>query len=433
MMISSIGRKKPNITDSKDDSLPTPGMFWNSLTSIQKFAIKLFKISTTKQLDISSTNHVIIMDSVPTLPFDLITEILSRLPVKFLLKFQCVSKSWNSLISHDPNFAKKHLTKSTTHSLNSLGFTFPGILTMYPPDFFFNTFVFTNVKQHEHPSQECNRCLRAKKVEIVGSCNGILCLAYKEFIQLWNPTIGKLKELPVLRNPHHLNIAYGFGYDSVTDHYKVVVVLWDHCGDEKTQVKVNTLGTKLWKNIEEEFPFGSIPDQKSGKCVSGTINWLASSRRWPRPSPRFIVSLDLRNESYQKVLLPDNVEVNDNSLTLDVSSDCLCMISGHDVWLMKEYGKKESWNKLFTISYTHNPRLSYSFTKVVYIFEDGQVLLQIKMAFVRPQLMIYDPRIATFKFVTFQKSFYGSRFFDLDVSKYGGLVVSIESLISPCS
>ncbi|XP_058784935.1 F-box/kelch-repeat protein At3g23880-like [Vicia villosa] len=388
MMISSIKRKNPNITDSGDDS-------------------------------------------PPTLPFDLITEILSRLPVKLLLQLRSVSKSWNSLISQDPNFAKKHLTNSTTHSLNSLGFTFPGILTMYPPDFFFNTSVFTNVKQHEHPSQECNRCLRAKKVEIVGSCNGILCLAYKEFIQLWNPTIRKLKELPVLRNPHHRNIAYGFGYDSVTDHYKVVVVLWDHCGDEKTQVKVNTLGTKLWKNMEE-FPFGSIPDQKSGKCVSGTINWLASSRRWPRPSLRFIVSLDLRNESYQKVLLPDNVEVNENSLTLDVSSDCLCMISGHDVWLMKEYGKKESWNKLFTISYTHDHSFSYSFTKVVYVFEDGQVLLQIKMAFVRPQLMIYDPRIATFKFVTFQKSFYGSGFFDLDVSKYGGLVVSIESLISPC-
>ncbi|PNX63542.1 F-box/kelch-repeat protein, partial [Trifolium pratense] len=57
--------------------------------------------------------------SLPTLPFDLIPEILSRLPVKILLQFGCVCKSWKSLIS-DPKFAKKHLSHSTTHSLHCL-------------------------------------------------------------------------------------------------------------------------------------------------------------------------------------------------------------------------------------------------------------------------------------------------------------------------
>ncbi|XP_058775511.1 F-box/kelch-repeat protein At3g23880-like [Vicia villosa] len=235
-------------------------------------------------------------------------------------------------------------------------------------------------------------------------------------------------------------MSYGFGYHSVAaDHYyKVVVVLWKGCcGAPKTQVKLNTLGTNIWKNIDE-FPFGTVPHpKKSGKYVSGTINWLASSRH--RSSPHFIVSLDLGNESYQKLLLPpDYAEVNTNSflaLTLDVFRDCLCIISGHDhdVWLMKEYGKKESWTKLFTISYKQDPSLSFFLEKVIYVFEDGQVLLQIKMPFFRPQLIVYHPRIATFKFVTFPKSFCDSRSGVLDVSKYGGLVVCIDSLISPCS
>lgn len=167
--------------------------------------------------------------------------------------------------------------------------------------------------------------------------------------------------------------------------------------------------------------------------MSGTINWLVSSQRWPRPNLRFIVSFDLGNESYQRVLLPDNEEVNAITLTLDVSRDCLCIISGHDVWLMKEYGNKESWTKLFTVSYKQDPSLSFFLYKMIYVFEDGQVLLQMKMPFVSPQLIMYDPRIGTFKFVTFPKSFYDSRSGVLDVLKYGGLVVCIASLISPCS
>lgn len=66
-------------------------------------------------------------------------------------------------------------------------------------------------------------------------------------------------------------------------------------------MKVHTLGTKFWKNIGD-FPKATDHEQKSGKYVSGTINWLA--QRWPRSSPPFIVSFDLGNESYQEFCCP---------------------------------------------------------------------------------------------------------------------------------
>ncbi|XP_059624633.1 F-box/kelch-repeat protein At3g23880-like [Cornus florida] len=49
------------------------------------------------------------MASEWNLPHDIIVQILSRLPVKSLLQFRCVCKSWCSLIS-DSHFVKTHLS-----------------------------------------------------------------------------------------------------------------------------------------------------------------------------------------------------------------------------------------------------------------------------------------------------------------------------------
>ncbi|WJZ85908.1 hypothetical protein VitviT2T_005418 [Vitis vinifera] len=44
-----------------------------------------------------------------TIPLDLIIEILTKLPIKSLIRFQCISKLWRSMIS-DPSFIDLHRT-----------------------------------------------------------------------------------------------------------------------------------------------------------------------------------------------------------------------------------------------------------------------------------------------------------------------------------
>ncbi|RHN65301.1 putative F-box domain-containing protein [Medicago truncatula] len=350
---------------------------------------------------------------LPTLPFELIEEILSRLPVKLLLQLRCSCKSWNSLIS-DPKFAKKHLSLSTTHNVHCITYSNKYIIIeSYPLD----TITATNIAQSYLPFSH--------SAYFLGSCDGILCLAAADdsnsiIVRLWNPSIRKDKELPLLQEPKkqkHVMRMYGFGYDPVGDNYKVVVFLRLIDSNisnfvDKYKVKVHTLGTSSWENISN-FPL-VFPLKKLGQFVSGTINWLASKDQ--SRSQCFVAALDLGSGSYQEVLLPDDGEVHAYPLVLTVLRDCLCIFSGDDVWVMKEYGNKESWTKLFTISYMQDPyRPSYDVFKAVYIFED-YLVRQVSQSFGQQKFIFYNRRNDTSRL-----------FVSVDTPE-----VCIESLISPC-
>ncbi|KEH33128.1 putative F-box associated interaction domain-containing protein [Medicago truncatula] len=283
------------------------------------------------------------------------------------------------------------------------------------------TNIISNVTKFDYAPNNFKLCFYS----IVGSCNGILCIAseYIDLVILWNPSIRKVKELPIFERPRNISIqmmTFGFGYDSFSDNYKVIIVfrcsIRESSGNlvNKTKVKVHTLGTNYWKIIPE-FPFGGVPIERTGKFVSGTINWLTSIEFY-RESPYFIVSYDLGKESYQEVLLPDCRGADAFHLRLCVLRDCLCILAGHDVWSMKEYGNKESWTKLFTISYLHDSTTYYTCTEVIYIFEDDQVLLKVEGGW-KSKLVLYNSRNGTFQFTKFDPT----------------PKVCIESLISPCS
>jgi F-box interacting protein len=387
------------------------------------------------------TNQISVVPSslqelpLPVLPLDVIPEILCRLPVKLLLQLRCVCKSWKSLIS-DPKFAKKQFRVSTTRNLHFLLYTYNSgkyILTSYPIDSIF-TNITTNFAQFEYSPNNFNGDYpRLNYYNFIDSCDGILCIAdgYKGLVILWNPSIRKFKELSLFQKPNvctHIHMSFGFGYDSSKDNYKVVVVLNYIMPDSillgqnnwvyKTEVKVHTLGSGIWRSIQE-VPFGGFPVPlmwRSGKFVSGTINWLFTKELF-QVSSWFIVSFDLANESYQKILPPNfgGVDVCDLS-ALGVLRDCLCATTSSDeIWIMKEYGNQDSWTKLFTIPYKRELTKSYVRAKAVYIFEDNQVLLK----FIGDDLplILYDPRSRTLKSTNF-----------LDVPE-----VCVESLISPCS
>ncbi|AES68364.1 putative F-box domain-containing protein [Medicago truncatula] len=374
-----------------------------SFPSLTKEIISTKKKRVTKTLT-SPSLHALPLP-LPFLPFELIEEILSRLPVKLLLQLRCACKSWSSLISN-PKFAKKHLSMSTRHVLHCISSSGGDILKSYPLDSIYTNATTTAIPQLEYSFHRCSNYF-------IGSCNGILCLAAEGYhtnlvtFRLWNPFIRKFKELPPLGDQQtsaYIIKMYGFGYDPVSDNYKVVTVLRvfdysSHILVKNDEVKVYTLGINSWKSISV-FPYSVFPVQRlSGKCVSGTINWLASKDS--KQSKYFILSLDLMNESYQEVSLPNYGKVDACNFHLSVLRDCLIMFSGDVVWVMKEYGNKESWTKLFTISYNRDPHtIPYSCMKAIYVFEDDQVLLNIGGC--RGKYIFYNCRNNTSKYAEFE-------------------------------
>ncbi|XP_058722095.1 F-box/kelch-repeat protein At3g23880-like [Vicia villosa] len=350
-------------------------------------------------------------DSLPNLPIDLVAEIFCRLPVKLLVQLRCMCKSWNSLIS-DRSFTRKHLSLSTTRRLHSAKYKHEpdGLVhNSYPLD----SVLSTEVKQQRLPFNS-----------IVASCDGILCLCDKRkgIVVLWNPSIRKFKELPSpfenTRIRNQVDMTFGFGYDRVSDNYKVAVLYYTEL--DTTKGKVHTLGTNSWKT-SEIFRFGAVCDEQPGTTVSGTINWMAYTE-WRRKGPFFIVSFDLGNDSYQKLLPPDHAEISPDYLSLSVLMDCLCLISDHHIWIMKEYGIQDSWTKLFSVSYMQHPSECYILCNALYIFEDDRLLLDThefphEDEDGKKKLVVYDPKNDTFEVTRFTNV----------------LTVCLETLISPCS
>ncbi|GMI96157.1 hypothetical protein like AT3G23880 [Hibiscus trionum] len=329
----------------------------------------------------------------PSCPQEIVVEILSYLPVKSLLRFTCVSKSWKTLKS-DPFFIKKHLKTDPKFSkkrvlINSGGAQIRGITT-FSVNAIFDDPIVTNTT-FEDLSYEW----------VVGSCDGLICIATsQDAIILVNPTLRVSKMLPDFGFKKSWNsdcyTVYGFGFDASVDDYKVVRIRsYPNEAFEdgyESVVEVHSLRTNCWKMILE-LPFG-IPFRTAGKHVNGTLNWHVSLDT--------IISLDLAQETCNEVPQPCYGD-GASERSLGVLDGCLCVLCNFerlyaDVWVMKEYGKRESWTKLVTITYMGVPMYpdNYEyfeyFAAPLFVSRSGEILLQFSV-----ELILYNPKQNEFR------------------------------------
>ncbi|KAK1409750.1 hypothetical protein QVD17_36279 [Tagetes erecta] len=227
---------------------------------------------------------------------DVLRNILARLPGKPLLRFRCVSKHWNHLIS-DPYLMK-------TRSRRMILLPFPRPLALIDDN------VPAQDKAHsmvrigsplDHQEEDI-------EVSIVGTLNGIVLLALTDFslrchcqLILYNPLTCALKILEVMDTPvHFIPFVFGFGYG-----------YGDH------DLKIVKFYPSIYTTTPQVYKFSDF----------------------------LILALNLKDMEFSKIKLPRTVEME--VLLLGSVDGCLCLVNkigdlNFDMWLMKE---KCSWLK----------------------------------------------------------------------------------------
>ena len=162
------------------------------------------------------------------LPEEVVLQILCRLPVKSLIRFRCVSKLWNSLITTSA-FIDSHLTQSLSLPSNSnkLIVSRGDFRAIDIYEFKVDIYEFIHGGNNDsdssfHQFQNVEFPLSFSYFKLIGSVNGLFCLCEKEQIILWNPCIRKFITLPKTKTK--CAVIYGFGFDARTNDYKVVSI-----------------------------------------------------------------------------------------------------------------------------------------------------------------------------------------------------------------
>ncbi|XP_070015962.1 putative F-box protein At1g60370 [Nicotiana sylvestris] len=214
---------------------------------------------------------------------DMIFEILTWLPAKSLMRFRCVSKAWNSLIRHEPDFVKLHNARSQTRPLASrllfeIGTRYHEVVESRTSN------LPTQVEGFSLQLARPRHYFDFDEVTICSNpCNGLVCFYnHKDTLSyLYNVTTGEIKALPssLTRLPKGRRGPTLFlGFDPATERYKLLHFVF-YENEKKPMIKILTLGTTSWRRIQQDeypLPFNSFYScyAHEGIFLNGVVYWI---------------------------------------------------------------------------------------------------------------------------------------------------------------
>ncbi|XP_071688415.1 F-box/kelch-repeat protein At3g23880-like [Rutidosis leptorrhynchoides] len=297
-------------------------------------------------------------------PFEIQIEIMSRLPVKSLIQFTSVSKTWRSLINSSKfigdytklHSQRQHLLLRYYYPLHAKHNSFVSIVdddTFPENKLFLASYDYREVRRYP---------------TLVGSSHGLFCFVghsdsnksamLMDVAVIWNPSIRKTVTIR-LQKGFGYNETVGCGVCPNTLEPKIVRLYKDNYNAE-----VFTLSSMMWRclpssNIMLSKKIYIISFIQSNVVIDGFIYWLA----YVRSGPFIIVLFDLSMEEFMEIHLPDELglsRLSDDYINLEIFKlrESLTVIryegkareNVYEVWKMEINGVTRSFTKLFNIN-----------------------------------------------------------------------------------
>ncbi|XP_059635339.1 F-box protein At3g07870-like [Cornus florida] len=330
---------------------------------------------------------------------DLVTDILSRLPIKTLTRCTCVCKLWRN-IARDPRFIHSQLNSRSSQQNPS----FILCTTLWFDSAFRSQIYF--LEHNETLGYTCEKVSFSipdlKEFRSISSCNGLLCLVdrmNRDPIYICNPFTRCCTKLPIRIDPPQNigGLVMGFGFNPTRNEYKLVEII-NSSGPfmvSESTVYVYTLGDGFWRN-KGNVPYVILSQQlalaSSEAFLCGALHWLCL---FPA---KHIASFDIANELFGVIPYPEMVVDGGGGLSLVVLGGCLSIMDSSfhehiDLWIMKDYGVKESWVKSFSIRFHLVGWDIIKYVRTLCVQGNGELL----MLHNNQALLSYSPRAMTLR------------------------------------
>ncbi|KAL8498996.1 hypothetical protein ACS0TY_022090 [Phlomoides rotata] len=259
-----------------------------------------------------------------TLPHDIVENILTRLPVKYLIRYKSVCKLWKATIS-DPIFAETHQQQYKKSSFRSLlaweqdpSDDYEGLYVAEIQD---GRFQFVAAIQH---SRKCRW-----RPGFLCHYDGLYLTSFyaldggKVSYLLWNPSCRAYKEIwcPLsIDDSNYERALYGIYYNPLVKDYRVLI------GDQKHYAVFSCRYNK-WSEVKDmkDFSYSNKAFWGSEVCHNGSLYWTICTERVGNTYDFEIICFDWKVEKFKKVPKP-NFKEKPECLYLDSSGSHLCLL-----------------------------------------------------------------------------------------------------------
>ncbi|KAM7497774.1 hypothetical protein LguiA_022188 [Lonicera macranthoides] len=260
--------------------------------------------------------------AITDLPEPIVMDILSRLPVKTIVKCSCICKTWLHLLL-DPHFANIHFSRAPTQIL--------GTPSGYNDHLFIGEVDESLLSRDKKDIRVCPKFMSIIKTfphwdsDVANIANGFVCLVNGwNPCRILNPITGELIVVEqTKRMDSRVPREFGLGFSRKTNELKLLRLVGNirrlYLSDERLEADIYRLSTNSWRSIGEA-PSGIL--SFLGPFVNGALH------SWSSDVGDSIFSFDVEEEKFQTVPAPPLKEEEKRDyeyVTLELLEGCLCM------------------------------------------------------------------------------------------------------------